>query len=108
MTPRETLAAWVREHLPEEWDGEHDAGDWYRCVHCHESPLYGGKTPLWESPCPGPDFTQDTDVLLRMFQALCLTKEEWEDLYWRIFDEIGIEKFQEALLAAVLAALEEK
>jgi len=67
MADRETLAAYAREVGI--WDGRH----WHAsappstCVHCG-SVLDGTIGQIF--PCPGPDYTQDTDALWKMATQL--------------------------------------
>ncbi|MEE9341061.1 MAG: hypothetical protein V3V21_05295 [Thermoplasmata archaeon] len=121
---RKVLAACVREHLPEEWDGEHKwkrgHANWWRCDYCKYG-IWGLEKPKMvpHPPCPGPDYTRDTDVLLRILQKLstCWNMGQEPDgnspFQVEIFTasdgtcilEIG-PTIEEALLAAILAALE--
>lgn len=120
MTPREILAAYAREHLPEIWDGGHDwvcigssHGGMEETYHCRNCTARSNGTDgrvMWRGrPCPGPDFTKDTDVLLGMFQSLGLRGRHWTPLFWKFAADgsSDISRFKEALLAAVLAGIAE-
>ncbi len=106
MTPRETLAAYAVKigiWLPMEHVSSLSSTEPI-CTNCGLELGTGERT----NPCPGPDYTQNTDVLLRIFQALGLRGRYWTPLFWQLANDgsSDISRFKEALLAAVLAGIE--
>ena len=116
---RERLAAYVREHLPEVWDGDHfdvdgEDTDVEMCAYCGQvaqlDDLYHF---TYAGPCNvGTDFTRNTDVLLRMLFELGIAFASINTATCRAVayhdQPDRVEKFKQALLAAVLAAPKER
>jgi len=72
-SPREILAAYVREHLPEVWDGDHEPSEFFEtCLLCEATcnPNRGilkvsenSWEYMFDDLCCGPDLTQDIGKL---------------------------------------------
>ena len=115
MTDRERLAAYAKELGI--WDGEHAFGErelfidryGWECSHCRHRSYQLPKTrgEIAEAPvCPGPDYTQDTDVLMRMALEVEVEYDFIPFAYYSGGPKVRIEKYKAAMLAAVLVGLE--